>query len=295
MKISHSILFVMLLTAFLNALGQEETVTVKSMSINDVYIQTGFFMEPSSNIDLDDFRALAPRSKLLENDLSDFSSPYDYYMMDGNMTFTVLLGFQFIDKEKKVYKANPLLRVGFSYSSGTYFAETIFKEDRKPYDTLVSTQTGETFYRDSVTDQYYNMYYQAEQLRLNCSLIYRTNPAARWSFYGGVGLSAGVSMNAYTTIYYDRSSFIDASSYSSSNSGYGDYAQERFENKNNFGFSAFVPLGVDYRIGKKSEFLRMMHLFYELNPAINVTSIPELRTYTNAVFLQAFGLRISWN
>jgi len=54
-------------------------------------------------------------------------------------------------------------------------------------------------------------------------------------------------------------------------------------------------LGIDFRIGKKREFWKRTHLFYELRPGINVTSIPELRPITNASVQHGIGLRVSWN
>jgi hypothetical protein len=46
------------------------------------------------------------------------------------------------------------------------------------------------------------MDYSSNQLRLDASLIFRTNADARWSAFAGVGINAGVSLNSNTTIYY---------------------------------------------------------------------------------------------
>lgn len=296
MKTPRTIFIVFLLAAFFNASAQEETNTIKRISINDIYVQTGFFMEQNTNASLNDFKGLAPQSTLLNNDFSDFSKSYNDYMSgSGNDMFSVMLGFRFSDKQKTTVKANPLLRIGISYYSGTYFSKNISKETYKPYDTLASTQTGDTEYVDYVTNETYNMKYTSEQLRLNASLIYRTKPAARWSLFAGIGITAGLSINTKTSISYYKSSYIDGSSYSNYSTNPYYNTTEEYINKNNVGISTYIPLGVDFRMGKKSEFFKRVHLFYELDPEINITSIPELRIYTSAVLQQSFGLRISWN
>jgi hypothetical protein len=64
-----------------------------------------------------------------------------------------------------------------------------------------------------------------------------------------------------------------------------------FTNKKKFACAAYVPLGVDFRIGKKRAFWKRTHLFYELRPS--VTTIPELRTFANAGVQQGIGLRVT--
>jgi hypothetical protein len=48
-------------------------------------------------------------------------------------------------------------------------------------------------------------------------------------------------------------------------------------------------------LGKKKEFWKRTHLFYELRPGINITSIPELGTITNSSNQHGLGLRVTWN
>ena len=215
--------------------------------------------------------------------------------------FSVLLGLQFNDKQKTFYEGNPLLRVGISYISGTTLTGGLFDEVRKPYDTLTSSQTGQTVYIDSINTKNYSMSYTSEQLRLDGSLIFRTNPESRWSIFTGMGITAGVSFNANTNIYYNSNGKAEAR-YANGNSfssyGYSSSANiktEKFRNKTNIGLSIYIPLGIDFRIGKKREFWKRTHLFYELRPGINVTSIPELRPITTASVQHGLGLRVSWN
>lgn len=300
MKITHLISAFMLLCIHFSATAQEEaTKPLPGVSVHDFYLHTGSHLEQHNYATLNDFQALASQSQLLQNDLSGFSSLIDYYGISGNTMVSALLGLQFSNKEKTSLKANPLLRLGITYFSSNTISGGLSKHQSQPYDTLTSSQTGQTIYLDSVQNEYYNMNYSYEQVRIEGSLIFRTNPQARLSIYGGVGLSAGLSVNARTDIYHST----DASVQQSNNGNYysyysyygtGNYETESIRNKTNLGVSAFIPLGIDLRLGKKREFWKRLHLFYEMKPGINITSIPELHTIANTNLQQGFGLRVSW-
>jgi len=297
---TFQILSTLLLTTISFAAFGQEPKAIKKISIQDVYIQTGFFSENNTNTSLSDFKTLAPQSVLLNNDMSDYFQSSGMNTTTNNM-FSIMLGLQFSDKEKASYKANPLLRLGVSYFSTTTMTCGFYKEDRTPYDTLTSAQTGQTAYVDSLTSQRYSMNYSSEQLRIDGSLIFRTNPEARWSLFAGIGFTAGLSINANTDIYYRENSrtetrYANGSTFSS----YGNYnpdngKTEKFKNKTNLGISTYIPMGIDFRIGKKKEFWKRTHLFYELRPGINITSIPELGTITNSSNQHGLGLRVTWN
>ena len=113
--------------------------------------------------------------------------------------------------------------------------------------------------------------------------------------FGGVGITAGMSLNAYTYISYETDHSTESSGTSSSNTSYGntDFETEKFRNKNNTGFSAFIPMGVDFRIGRNKEFWKRLHLYYEFSPSINVVNVPELRTFTTANIKHGLGLKVS--
>lgn len=271
---------------------------IKRISVSDVYVSTGFGVGLSNQSTLDDFKKLAPQSMLLTNDFSDYNQ-FGGYGFSGNGNFSVMVGLKFSDKEKNAYKANPLLRLGFSYSSGTSFSKFFNQQERIPYDTLISTQTGNSTFIDSVNSKQYGMTYKSEQIRFDGSLIFRTNPEARWSVYTGIGLTAGISLNASTQISYNESSYIESMGDGYGNHNYGDFyfnADERevIKNKTNFGMSVYVPIGIDFRIGKNREFWKRTHLFFELNPSINVNSIPELYTITTTDLQQRFGVRVNF-
>jgi len=149
---------------------------------------------------------------------------------------------------------------------------------------------------DSVINSNYEMYYRSDQLRLDLSVLFSTDPSLRWSIYTGLGLNAGRSFKAETTINYNIYRYAEPnweSNYHNINASY-TYETETFQGKNNFGFSAYIPLGIDFRIWKNSKLLNYLHLFYEARPGITRTVIPETCHYTNATLQQNLGIRIEW-
>jgi len=298
MKSSNLLSTAILLVGFSSGFGQTEQSKVKRISIQEIYIQTGLFSERNASGTLKDFQSLAPQSILLKKDFTGYSSSQGVSLTSNTM-FSILVGIKFSDKQKTTYKANPMVRVGLSYFSGSTLIGSLNKEDRKRYDTLTSAQTGQTIFSDSVSSKSTGMNYSFEQLRFDGSVIFRTNPEARWSLFTGIGITAGLSINAHTEI-YDSKSDRTETPYSNGNNSFsynsygGEWRTEKFRNKNNFGLSTYIPMGVDFRIGKKREFWKRTHLFYELRPGINMTSIPELRTVANASVQHGLGLKVSW-
>lgn len=294
-----SIFFFVLLTVSLVTFGQQSSDVIKGCRINEYSVQTGLFGGSSSSSSLSDFNVLAPNSFLLNSniipDLQSFS-PYSYNS-GSNSSFSALLGFQFSNKQKTKYNKYMQLRVGITYSNNSIISGRMYNNERIRFDTLTSSQTGYSTYLDTVVTKSLDMNYSSEQLRLDGALIFRTNPDARWSIYSGIGISAGFSFNAKTTIVYGINYRIENQNGDNQTSYMecfdGDSKVEVFTNKNNFGFSAYIPLGINLKLGKNSEFWKKVNLFYEIRPSIGVTSIPELRTIINTSVQQGIGFKIS--
>jgi hypothetical protein len=279
------------------ALGQQKEQlkdTVNRITIQDVYIQSGTVLEKNAYGMVSDFQKLVPQSILLNNNFANYTSTNNTIT---NTAFSAMIGIKFRNNKQTAYKSNPLLRLGISYFSGTNLSTSLSKNDYKTFDTLTSTKTGQTVYNDSLTSQKYNMQYAAEQLRFDVSLIFRTNTKARWSLYGGVGISSGFSFNAITNITYTKNFsttlFPNGSNNKVPNSNREEQTEE-FKNKSTFVFSSYLPIGIDFRLGRKKDFWKKLHLYYEARPYISFNSVPELSTLVRAGLQSSFGLRLSW-
>ena len=280
-----------LLVAFFHSNAQK-------VRFSDVYISAGLNWASGTGT-LEDFQKLAPDSKFINQSFSDFSNSNSYFYSGyhGTGRTSFLVGIDF--KKNEEFSSSPQLRVGLTYSSSVLLSYSLSRDTRTPYDTLTSSRTGNQVFVDSVYYDNYSFAYSTENLLLDVSLIYRTNDAARWSLFGGVGLAGGISFNAITTADHMESFYTE-----SRNSGYqtypdySDYYDSRYEtevfrNKNAMQLAAYIPLGVDFRIGNKSEFWKRVHLFGEVRAALNLSHIPEIGSHTQASFAHTFGIRIS--
>ncbi len=263
----------------------------KEHLVGEAFILPGSNLFPIPNGSLDDFRKLAPQSQSLKRDYDKYQRT-SYYSSNSTGFFSQAIG---IDLKGRGNNASPLLRLGIIFSGGTALAENLNLNERFPYDTLVSAQTGQVFYRDSTFSETVDMTYTSQQLMLDAALIWRTNSEARWSLYGGVGLSAGVSYNNVTRIVTSQYSDIPSPGFYNPSD---DDIQRRPEGetiKNDPGFMAhaYLPIGVDFRLGNKP-FWQRLHVLYELRPGFTFQDIPEIKLYVSPTLAQVFGLRVVW-
>lgn len=268
--------------------AQENTPKIR---LSEFHFQNGIVFNSNQRFGVMDFKRLAPNSELLAQDLSSFygnNDFFDNFPNSSNYT-SIQLGLTFHSKP------NPLWRIGISHVVLGDISKDFSRYTTLPYDTLTSSQTGEQYFLDSIYDEGLSMRYSAQQLRLETSLIFRTDPLKRWSLYAGVGMTFGISYMATTTIDYRISSSLSSSNFQSYYST-NDYQekQEYFMNETNWSSSFFIPMGVDFCLGKKREFWKRMHVYYEMKPSITYTSIPELKRITNVNMINSFGLKVSF-
>jgi hypothetical protein len=179
MKMNRIFSTAILLTITSAVVAQEQNQSVNKLKVTDVYLHNGFFVNSTTNGSLQDFKTLAPQSVLLKNDLSTYSQS-NGYSFDGRRMLSASLGIQLRDKNKTGYRKSPLLRLGVGYYSVSSLTSSFYKTQTITYDTLKSAKTNEIAYVDSIKQRGYAIDYSANQLRLDASLIFRTNTDARW-------------------------------------------------------------------------------------------------------------------
>lgn len=283
MIVSRSILVA--LSLGLGALTFAQTETDKKVSITEVQLFPGSLIYPVPQLTLAEMNAFAPNSMILAKDFSGFSSS-NYNTVFTNQSFSALLGLSFKSKP------NPLLRIGVNYSHKTNFIGSAYRDEVYAYDTLTSSQTGEQYYLDSTISKSVYMDQSAEQLALDASLLFRTDPEARWSLQGGVGLMLGFSFNSSTRLSYNEYTTVPYGN--STQTGSNGSQFEHFRNENYLSTALYLPFGVDFRIGKKRAFWNRIHLFYELRPTLSIAAIPEWNSLTQFNLKQGIGVKIKW-
>ncbi|MES2591953.1 MAG: hypothetical protein V4608_08715 [Bacteroidota bacterium] len=297
LKVTFAALTCVVFTAFgQNGTTPENTGTSgRKIKIASASVMPGFIFQNSPVASLSDFQKLYPQSILLNENMTGYSSSGGYSASLGT-SFNANVGIVKTDKDGAA-SSHTELRLGVSYS-GMEMYNYVNKTDTKRFDTLTSSQTGQTEYVDSVTYRNYSMNYSTQQIRVDISAIYRTNPLARWSMFAGIGIEFGSSIKASTSVNYCEYSYTTSSYNSSSGGGYGgnNGSACRYEtavNKANIGGAAYLPIGVDFRVGNKRPFFKQMHFFYEARPFVNYMNIPELGTSTSVGIKSGIGLRVT--
>jgi hypothetical protein len=263
----------------------------QKLKISEVNISSGTGTLGQQNGSLANFQQLAPSSSILTKDFSQFKPYNDFYFHGpGQMNtsqssfYSLQLGLQCAKMPKVTFRAGitHISNVGALSSQGSY-------SETAAYDTLTSSQTGAITVIDTSHIKNYNMNYSNQQIRLDGAMIFRMFPENRWSLHAGLGASIGMSYQATTEINY-----FEYSTASQNGTGSGSNIQEneRFKNKNSLGASLYIPMGVDFGIGKKRSFWMPFHLYMEARPSLNINSINEIGTTFSPGMSTALGLRI---
>lgn len=261
----------------------------QKLTISEIHISSGNGSLGTQDGTLTDFAKLAPNSAILGMDLSQLTQ-YNYGifnafgMNSGYSSNSLQLGLQCAKMPKITF------RVGLTHVSnfGLLSAHGGFTESA-PYDTLTSSQTGQQTFIDSSHSKSYHMNYSNQQIRLDGAMIFRMFPEKRWSLHAGLGASIGMSYHASTSIqYWESSGIYGGNEYNYNETG----INETFENKNSLGASLYIPLGLDFCIGKKREFWMPFHLYVETRPSLNINSINGIGSSFSPGISSAAGLRV---
>ena len=169
--------------------------------------------------------------------------------------------------------------------------------DLTPYDTLVSSKTGEEFYIDSSFNSNLGINYDVSILALNTSFLWTTDDDARVSFYGGVNLSlklsfsSRISLNRHDYSYLSYNEFYP--SYGSDITSSAENGNETYRQEASFGMGFSSPIGVDWRIGKQGKGFNDVHLFAEVRPGVSLNNIPDYELVSQFRSSLHLGLRFS--
>ncbi len=264
----------------------------RRLKLSSFYVQNGFELHGNVMNDVPNFRILVPESEILKHTDSGYSKGIAYGDYSGNYrnVMSIQVGFHPRQRNTDKINPNPEFRIGVSYFSGTGFSIGLYKETRKPYDT-VQYPSGRNIYYDSVQTDQIGISFRSDYVCADFSLIFRTNAKARWNIYAGAGISGGISLNNEVRIHHTTRFSIEENN--SFWKGFpGEREEENFRAKTNYRTSVYIPLGVDFRIGKKRIFWKPIHLFFEARPGINFLMIPDVTTFRLWYIQNSLGFRI---
>lgn len=231
--------------------------------------------------------------------MEDWFENYFHYGLNSNIGMNIAAGFELRSKDKSFYRENPLIRIGLQGSSLNFFSFSGQETTTSAFDTLTSAQTNQAYYLDSVQERYYSVNKRAQLISIDASMIFRTDTEKKWSLYGGAGLTAGVSLNAYTEMTGHTNNYIQQrlSNNQTNRLGHSSFGnthqQFRYANKMNIMGTLYVPLGINVNLGCTSDFWSKINLFYEFRSGLTFVNVPESKNLGGFSFLHGLGLSIS--
>ncbi|NND94284.1 MAG: hypothetical protein HKN45_05420 [Flavobacteriales bacterium] len=260
-----------------------------SIIIHDVNILYGGYGNHDNDISSAELLNLAPGA--IDLLLEDTNSPYNYFnSFNGAYSFGAGIGLRFTSREFESLRSNPTLRLGLTYHNGSLLSYGESNTTTVRIDTLVSNQTGEEIYVDSVNTSILDAEYKTEQLRIDAAIIYRTSEEKKLTLFGGLGLTAGMTFNNQTEVYRSERSEIEDGNNLSTNFLF-EVEKRIYTNETSFALSAYLPFGTEYRISKSHPMWSKMHLKFEMRPSLTFVDIPEYDSLTLSEFHGLFGIR----
>lgn len=271
--------------------GQEKYS--QGFRLADIYFLAGGGPIWSDVGTINDFKLLSPNSEILNQDLTDFDVNGNF----GSTSATLIaagVGFYLPKKsESPANKMRAVLRIDLTYRYMDVLSFGITRSDQTTIDSLVSFETGETFYVDSIStvtisgDLWTNVVY------LGASVLFYTNPEARWSFFAGIGFGAGFGFHtASNNALFERSSRSPFYQKRDDENSFG-VTTEQFEQGSGFASEIYLPFGVDFKLGDHKVWNRM-HIAYQMRPAVSVTSIDALDTFIQPGLSHGVMMRYTW-
>lgn len=273
---------------------------IHSLNISSVAATRGASQTFTESLSFNDFKQLVHASELLNRNYYGFQENHGGNY--GTNTFSILTAFQFANKEKTTYRNTPLLRIGINYHGSNVFYAEQSKETISTYDVLQSWQTGMYVVFDSVYHKSASIDYRYDQFLLDGSILLRTNPERRFSFYTGAGVTAGTSIFTTFEIYYGESSYTEvwfppeSGFYDQRNRNYTYYneADENFKLRNNKSAGVYIPAGIDYRLAKKKKYWNHIHFVFEARGGINALQVSRHLIRSGFQIDGTMGLKVEW-
>lgn len=262
-----------------------------ALKVSDGYFTAGVLMSNTNPSAVADFRKLFPESSLLDQDFSEYESN-TAHSFNRTLAYNAAMAIDFLGRSTGEYRENIQLRVGVGMTPVTGMGAYYSTENRFRFDTLNASRP---LYVDSIYNRATAMGYSASNLNLDVSFLLRTSPENRWMLYAGLGVTGGVTLDAYVNVNRYSSSRLESTDADYNYFVHQSTASEREFKRIEAGMagSIYFPFGIGYRLSSRHQFWRKVNLIAEGRPLLEWNNIPNLGAYTNTTFLASFGFRIS--
>ncbi|MEO0312202.1 MAG: hypothetical protein RIQ89_1859 [Bacteroidota bacterium] len=271
------------------------TGSVKGWEVSSIQVSTGSASLGESYFNFRKFQKLAPNSFLLNQSYPGYLESNFNIGSDRASVFSFSVTLNKLRSNRNDIKFS----AGFNYFPNISYSSNLSKSTSFPFDTLISTQTGNAIYFDSIFTSSCVAEYNYDHLRADLNFFFESKSKTRWTLYGGLGLSIGLSLKNYITVNFNEWSQIEPRDnsynyyipYQQNYSGLS-FGNEVFENRTNASAATYLLGGVRFNVSKRNLFWSKVAFFYEIRPSLNYFYFPKLNAYLRAGFMNQLGVHI---
>ena len=271
--------------------SSSQSSSIGRVGVDNLTIGLGIHGQWQQDLPIEDFRQMAPESRLLRQDFSTLTRD-SWQRLEGALLLRTTIGINLLRERPERRRDSPQFSLGITYLDAVQRSAFFYRTNRWPHDTVVSSTTGEIHVIDSVEDLSFTMRYISNELLLDVCLIWRSDKKAKASLLTGVGVSVGTSVMAATEIIYYVAEYTEIRGQGPDTFN-ATIDSEQFRNRSNLSCSLWMPLGIEMRIGREGAALNRVYLTYSITPEMRIRRIPELRTMVTGGFQLSFGFKIA--
>lgn len=260
--------------------------------LESVGISIGDNNNYSNTLSARSWQRLAPSEISIPDSALSSSSSYSPYS-------STLIGFRAViaPTGKNTKKFRTTYRIGLALCGSTPLEGEFYTNSDERIDTLTSSQTGRTYFVDSSSTHNYKYRYQSQLTLIDLGIQLNTNHDKRWSAFGGISASLGVSQG--TTV-FEHSSYSFLKQYSNpftyshiqSSFGGSPGTEEKFTGGNGYAFAISIPFGVQFKVSNTHPAFSKIRLTAEFRPGVMIESIPDFETVSYSFVNRTFGILV---
>lgn len=288
------------LSAALTLSNSQSDDSLKRLKLESIEISVGQAWSQGSAFSLKDISSIAQENDFLNMNFEGYQTGRSCCGAEHHaFNFNVNLALR--KKNLEPLLGNPILRLGLSYNTGFYNSIGFYKNERFTVDSVTVIYQGQTnkYAVDSVYNENYVFSTYSQRIRLNTALLLRSESSRRWTWSAGIGVGFGLGLSseveAYSSIWsnIENPVSLGTSSPSFQYPNWHDiaYTSEIYKTTALSDFNLSIPLGVDFRVGKKENLLSKLHLFSEVTPTLWATNYAKSIARVNPGIIFSFGFR----
>jgi hypothetical protein len=253
-------------------------------------VQTGVFNGGTLPLSSSQWNQLAP--SVSDPDTSFFYSPT---MRQGNGSFTEISVMIPLGSMKPLNgKLQPMGGVTLGIGTGPFSGTSWSRYNEFPYDTLISSQTGQQYFIDSINWKYQSKEYTASAVMIGLKIMLQTTLQKRWSMSFGGAVRYGFSYDRKVTATRGESSYYESiTPYYSQTMYSGSSESQSTKGPASSLFWVSAPVEVNYRLGKRKHW-QYMSLAIEGSIGSRTYWISGYGSATSLTYSAAVGLKYNF-